>query len=52
MFKNKVTLVIVLLIIIIGCNRNNKKHNDIIVNQFPNTTELVGHPAYNIEKRC
>lgn len=49
MFTQKITLVSVLLVIIIGCSDEQKKHNDIIVNQFPITTELSGHPANTIE---
>jgi len=49
MFTKEILLVSVLLVFVIGCSSEKKKHNDIIVNQFPVTTELVGHPANTIE---
>ncbi|MEE4117135.1 MAG: BF3164 family lipoprotein [Marinilabiliaceae bacterium] len=49
MFAKRIIIISVLLIIFIGCSDEQKKHKDIIVDEFPVTTELTGYPANTIE---
>jgi len=49
MFTKKIIFISALLILFIGCSRDNKNHSDIIIDQFPVTTELTGYPANTIE---
>ena len=49
MFTKKLLIISVLLIVFNGCSNEQKKRKDIVVDEFPVTTELKGYPATTIE---
>jgi hypothetical protein len=49
MYTKKILIISVLLIVFNGCSNEQKKRKDIIVDEFPVTTELTGYPATTIE---